>query len=508
MIDIYMKKLFKDILIMIVVFSSGHDALSQDKVESIDLFKNHYKKITQIIVDDYGVDSTSMWLSSWDLGQEKYPFDFSHPDSIPCRVYLDRSVDAPGGSTLYWSLPDIAAAVELSEILRDPDFKLSARNYVGDYLRRCTAKNGVILWGNHYYYDVIDDRAVKFKSSEDPRFVDFEEELGDLHELRPLLPPWELLYQWFPERVDDHIRKSSIKHIVDFETGEFNRHANQLSEYAFIEAGSIIINSLAFLYSKTRDESLLKMADLVVDYSFRNRNPTTGLVINSPSRERWDQFTSTTEIGLWSLNILKALEYVPDQVKQSWTQIVEKALEPWLLHGFDDTTGMYYGALNVKTGDPIEKTNDYPYQPQIYADIWNPLFPTHNYPMHFAESCLFLFEMTDNDRYKMGADRWVMSIRRQLEDRRYSGALYAENYARIIHFLNRYGEMFNNNQVRETAIQLADKAMDQLYVEESKMFRSHTREMRYDCVDGIGLLFFAINELQTGNCSEYSSSFF
>ncbi len=497
------------IVSVIALLLVGCSLFGTDKSPTTDdKFIQHYQFITQTAVDQYGRDTTKMWLSSWNLETGQYPFDFSHPDSIPCRVYLDRSVDAPGGATLYWSLPDIAACVDLSQKYGYKELEASARSYVKAYLERCTAKNGVILWGNHYYYDVISDHAVKFKSSESPRPVDFNNELGDLHELRPLLPPWELLFDWFPQEIENHIRKSSLKHVADYKTGEFNRHANQSSEYAFLESGSIIVNSLAFLYSKTEDNSLLELADLILRYSFDNRNPKTGLVINSPSKERWDQHTSTTEIGLWSLNILKARQYVPDSTGNQWLQMVEAAMEPWLINGFDEQANMYYGSLNVLTGEHIRKSNDYPYQPQTYADIWNPLFPTHNYPLQFAESCLLLSEITGKEIYKIGADRWIATIKSQLKSNIYAGPKYAENYARIIHFLNGYDQKYGDDWARSKAMELTKEAINLFYVDRLKMFKSHTDEMRYDCVDGVGLLFFAIKEMESKYSSDLKKPFF
>ncbi len=138
---------------------------------AFEAFRQHYHRVTNELVDRYGEDPTPMWLSSWDLNSETYPFDFSRPDSIPCRVYLDRYIDAPAGSTLYWSLPDLSAVVHLSRVIKDPDLLRAAKDFAATYLDRCTNKDGVILWGNHYYYHVIMDTVVKFGSNDHPRAV-------------------------------------------------------------------------------------------------------------------------------------------------------------------------------------------------------------------------------------------------------------------------------------------------------------------------------------------------
>jgi hypothetical protein len=479
----------------------------EDKKNHTPKFETHFNTLIHNCTDNYGRKNSPVWLSMWNLNTNQYPFDFSHSDSIPCRVYLDRSVDAPGGSTLYWDLPDIAAAVEISKQTGNQEFEEAAKNYVKYYLEMNTAKNGIILWGNHYYYDVLQDSTVKFNSNEKPRTADYETETGDLHEMRPILPPWQLLYEWFPERIDSHIRASAQLHLVDSATGEFNRHANKKSEYAFLESGSILVNSLAFLYSKTNDPELLEKADLLVDYSFSNRNPETGLVINSPARDRWDQYTSTTEIGLWGLNVLKSTKYIPEDYRNKWVKVVETAITPWLRFGFDAEKGMYYGSLNVTNAQAIPRTDDYPYKPETHADIWNPLFPTHNYPLQFAECCLELYKITSSGIYQEASERWYYHVLNQFQNRK-NCTLYAENYARVIHFLFHYGNIFNNPEAVKTAQMLSDEAISNLFMAKNLMFRGHTKEMRYDAVDGVGLLYFPLSWIETGNISGNIGVFF
>ena len=507
-----MKKLRTDSMylfriILAVVLGSLISCQNQNHKNNSEKFSAHFLTLTQSLTDQYGAENNPFWLSMWDLDTEVYPFDFSRPDSIPCRVYLDRSVDAPAGATLYWDLPNIAAAVELSRQTGNMEFEKAAKQYVELYLEKNTAKNGIILWGNHYYYDVIQDKTLKFVSNEKPEVVDFDTETGDLHEMRPILPPWELLYNWFPKQIEMHIVEAVKLHIANPETGEFNRHANQESEYAFLESGSILVNSLAFLYSKTNNSELLRTAESIIDFSFSNRHPETGLVINSPSRNRWDQYTSTTEIGLWGLNIMKATQYIPEDSKKNWIEIVEQAIQPWLEYGFDSEKEMYYGSLNITDAKPIPRTDDYPYKPETYADIWNPLFPTHNYPIQFAECCIELYKETGKEMYLDASKMWFVHCMNQLE-RRNNYSIYAENYARIIHFLFRYGQTFNCPEAIEESIQLGVEAIEELYLEDKRMFRSHTNEMRYDAVDGLGLLFFSLDLIENDTIAKNAAAFF
>ncbi len=473
---------------------------SSTKAEFASKFRNHYTKVTKDLLDTYGKDTTAVWVASWDLKTEQYPFNFTRPDSIPNRVYLNRFIDAPAGATLYWNLPDLAACLDLSDATGDARLGEAALAYASTYLDRCTNRDGIILWGNHYYYHVLMDTVVRFGSSDHPRPVNMAEEQGHLHEMRPLNPPWEMLYKWFPTGIERHLRQSVAQHLVN-SNGEFNRHANNRSEYAFIEAGSILIHALSFLYSKSGDASLLDSADLILNFSFGFRDSTTGLMANSPSKDRWDKYASTTEIGLWSLNILKSLPYLPDSLATRWLDQVEIALQPWLIHGFDQERQRFFGALSLSDATAIQKEDNYPYKPDNYADIWHPLFPRHDYPLQFAECCLRLYELTSKDIYRMAAQRWYAAIKSQM-DERFHRLRYAENYARIIHYLDKYALLFSDMEAKERAQWLAKEAVDLLYDERKKMFRSHTGEHRYDCVDGVGLLYFALAPIADGQLAD------
>ncbi|NND04913.1 MAG: hypothetical protein HKN87_00915 [Saprospiraceae bacterium] len=481
---------------MLLLLMSGLSQKGQTQENShpihSSIFRQHYDRIANDLVDKYGKEATPMWLSSWNLDTQTYPFDFSRPDSIPCRVYLNRFIDAPAGATLYWSLPDISACIDLSSRIGRGNYRLSAKKYVEAYLERCTNKDGIILWGNHYYYHVLMDTAVKFGSSDHPRAFDLARESGHLHEMRPILPPWEVLHAWFPKRIERHITEVVQRHVVDT-TGEFNRHANGLSEYAFIEAGSILVHALSFLYSKTEERRWLALADKIINYSVSHRNPDTGLVPNSPSKDRWDKYASTTEIGLWASNIIKSTAYVPPEVKDRWIEIASQALRPWLKYGYDKEIRQYFGGLSVEDAKPIPKEDDYPYKPDKYTDIWHPLFPRHDYPMQFAECCLDMFELTADRIFEKAVHRWFATIQSQWNER-HNRIQYAENNGRIIHFLRRYASLYKVAEAKELADELTHETIKHLFVPNRGMLRSHTGEYRYDCVDGIGLLYLGIFE--------------
>lgn len=456
---------------------------------------SHYKKRLTLGLDTYGRDVTPFWMASLDTKTGKYPEDDSRPSHIPQRAYLDRFVDAPRGSNLYWDMPSIVTAYSLSEMTGKAWYREKAEAYIRAFLARSVANNGIFLWGNHYYYDAFKDSTMKFGSQPVP--VDMENEKGDLHEIRPILPAWEVFWKVSPEATELEIRTSTNAHLADKVSGEFNRHADGERQHAFLEAGGSLVHSLGWLYSKTSDIELLEQADKIVNYSFSKAEPSTGLIPNDPTSSRWDNFTTTTEIGLWAGCLLNAAKMAEEPYKQKWIAMADKAMSAWLKYGFDTKKRQYYGMLNVSDGEPIfrDSGDDYPYKPGNYSDIWEPLFPTHNYPMTFAESCLRLYEITKNDLYKQAIFNWVDIIEKELPARDGEGA-YAEHYGRVIDFLLSCDEKLDDKKFKEIAINVANEAVTVLF--SNDMFRSHPGENRYDAVDGVGILSLSLIWLETG----------
>ncbi|MEQ8552337.1 MAG: hypothetical protein RIC06_01990 [Cyclobacteriaceae bacterium] len=470
--------------------------------------KSHFQKLISSGTDIYGEEATPIWMSSLNPMTGQYPENDQRPDSIPQRVYLDRSVSAPKGATAYWDFPNFATAYELSRLSGDTTYQEAAKQYLNFYLENCKADNGIILWGNHYYYDAFQDQCLKFKSSETPQSVDFSTETGDLYEARPFSPAWDILWEIDPGLTEKHLRETIKRHIVDIETGEFNRHADGERGYAFIEYGGLLCYSLAWLYEETWDTSLLDLADRIIQYTYEHRNETTGLLKNSPTQDRWDKYTATTEVGLWAGYVLKASQMVPDKLGRQWQTLASRSLARWLIYGWDEKTGLYFGGLNIHDGSPFEPQPDYPYQPDKYSDIFNPLFPTHNYPMQLAEATLDMYKVTKNAFYETHAKNWLRHIQKQVKERNPDDLLYAENYARIIHFLKSYHAVFRDPESKKLMQELVSEALANLYLEDAGMFRSHTGESRYDAVDGVGLLALVLLEIEYGFESVYGESFF
>lgn len=164
-------------------------------------------------------------------------------------------------------------------------------------------------------------------------------------------------------------------------------------------------------------------------------------------------------------------------------------------YGYDASTGRYFGHLRVADGTPVPAAKTTPFQPGAYASLWDPLFPAHDYPLAFAETCAVLDACTGQAEYRQAVGRWVDQIAAEMPANNGRGA-YAEHDGRAIHFLLRAAEVFpRDERPRQLAESLADEAVRTLWAGE--MFRTHPGEGRYDAVDGAGYLLLALMELES-----------
>lgn len=450
--------------------------------------RSHLDKMLAHGLDVYGETHTPMWMASLDVRTGAYPEDDTRPERIGKRVY--RQIDAPKGCTLYWDQPLVVAAYALSEQTGDEKYRDAADAYITSFLERCVASNGVFLWGNHYFYHAFEDRVVRFGGGPIPNAEGVEE--GDLHETRPIPPAWELFWRLAPEATERCIRTIGDRHLFDPKTGGFNRHADAKAGCAFLESGGILAETLCWLYGKTGDEGLVEKARRVARFSFGHRGERTGLIENNPTHTRWDKHISTTEAGHWAASVLRCRALTGDE---TFAHMAEEVVKAYYRYGYDAAAGRYYGRIAVADGKPVPGEKTTPYQPSFYSDVWEPLFPTHEYPMPLAESSLTLYALTGDASFRLGAERWADVIAASLPAREGRGA-YAEHYGRCIHFLTRAAAELGRPDYRELAGKVADEAVDRLYA--YGMFRGHPGEERYDAVDGVGYLALALLYLENG----------
>lgn len=451
------------------------------------LIRSHLGNLSRRGTDRYGPKPTDMWMASLDLRTKSYP------ESEPMaragrRVY--RDIASPFGSSIYWDQPQLVAAHAVTSLTGVPAYREAADRYVRAFLNAGIAANGLFEWGNHRYYDAYKDRVAHFA--------------GGPHEIRPIPPAWQLFWNINPAATEREIRVAAARHVTDPATGAFSRHDEAKGALAFIEAGGILSESLCWLYVKSKDSGLLQAALQIARYSHGFRNPSTGLIENNPSVQRWDKFVSTSEVGLWAGSLLRAATL---SGRDEFAAMAADGVSAYLRYAYDAKAGEYYGQVRVKDGAPVLKDNPVPgpeeYWPGNYADIWNANFPAHDYPMAMADTCVELFRRTGEERYKEAVRRWagVVEAHPAPATAKNGRGGYAELFGRAIHFLLKAAEVMKDPRYRSMAAALAADAERVLYFD--GMFRGHAGEDRYDAVDGVGYLLLALLYLETGKEPEY-----
>lgn len=483
----------------------------KEKIKYIKYVESHLSKIIDKGTDNYGEIATPMWMSALDVKTGNYPKDDIRSNEVSNidrnikvkdgntvqagkRVY--RNIDAPRGCSMYWDQPSLVAAYNLGKITGDNKYSKSLTEYIEYFLEKCVAKNGIFLWGNHYYYDAYKDVVVWFKSSEEPRPIDLNKEDGWLHEARPIPPAWDLFWQISSEKTEKCIKKLAENHLFN-DDGGFNRHADKEAGCAFLESGGILVQTLCWLYNKNHDEDLLEKALKIANYSWQNRNEKTNLLINNPTMQRWDSRVTTTEVGLWAGCLVRSAKWSNNNFL---LEIASKAVRAYLKYGYDQEKESYYGKLKVADGTPLLGGKDTQFQPGDYTDIWNPLFPSHDYPLAFAEAVLLLYQIENKGKYEEAIDNWVKIIERNMTQTD-SRCVYAEHYGRCIHFLLDAAKVLQQPGYQKLARSIADDSIEKLFKHD--MFRGHTGEDRYEAVDGVGYLLLSLIKLDYGSIPDY-----
>ncbi len=353
-------------------------------MQRLEAIQTHLSRlITTGCAAGYGPDDSAMWMASLDTRTGCYPADDRRPAHLPKRCY--RNIDAPKGVSLYWDQPQVTAAHRLSTLTGDRQYADAADAYVRDFLARCVATTGIFLWGNHYYFDAFRGEVLWFLDEEPPRPSLRAQEVGTLHEARPVLPDWAAFWRIDPAATERCIRALATRHLVaDDEPGCFNRHADGRKGCAFLESGGILVEMCCWLATTVGDAELVAIARRFAEYSFRHRHPVTGLLENNPTETRWDKHGCTTEIGLWAGCLLRAAKNTGET---AFVTMADEAMRAYLRYGYDAHARRYYGHLHVADGSPVLGPKTTPFQPGAYAALWEPLFPAHDYPLCQYRPC-------------------------------------------------------------------------------------------------------------------------
>jgi hypothetical protein len=179
-----------------------------------------------------------------------------------------------------------------------------------------------------------------------------------------------------------------------------------------------------------------------------------------------------------------------------------RALESYLRYGYDEIEKKYFGRIQID-GTPDRTVKEKPYMPDEYSNVWEFLFPTHDYPIHTAMTILDCLEK--GDFYVQAAKRWADVTLQACSPCSSREVRYAEQYGRNIVFLAEYARISGESVYHSAAEQLANEAVVTLF--KQNMFVGHTGADWYDAVDGVGFLLLALLYMETGNI-EIATNYF
>jgi len=89
--------------------------------------------------------------------------------------------------------------------------------------------------------------------------------------------------------------------------------------------------------------------------------------------------------------------------------------------------------------------------------------------------------------------RWREELEEAMPEVRQTGGAYAEDYGRAISFFVHLHRATNNEHDLQLAGKLAREAVQKLY--ENGLFKGHPAKPYYEVTDGVGLLLWALLEL-------------
>lgn len=448
--------------------------------------------------DRYGPVHTPMIMSIIDVRTNESPRE---PEVLDGLIRSEGRLHRrnPGGADLWDDQPLLRTLYAMSDLSGDAKYSDAADAYIKVFFERAKKPNGLLAWGSHIYYDAYTDAPGGDQDGAGP------------HETLVLCPVWERMSRVAPHAVRAEIEGAWNWHVVDKETGLFNRHDDRQKGCDFAFFGGALVQELAHLYKRTGDTAALDHAKLVMDNQWRVRNQTTGLAPDAPSTgDRYDALHNfTTLSGPHAAMLFKAYEATGDN---RFREVALTYVRAYDQYAWDEAAGRYHAMLTLE-GEPVAQEPKGPgydaWKPTGYVDVWRAVMYSYEFPLIAAQTAVYAFELTGDKAALESAKHWAANVRAELPPgpgRRWgdellkalpaletTGGTYAENYGRAISFFLGLHRATHDPADLETAIALADEAMDKLYTD--GWFRGHPAKPYYESTDGVAYLLYALLEL-------------
>lgn len=412
----------------------------------------------------------------------------------------------PGGSNLLTDQPTLKAMYALSDITGKNDYAAFADRYAHYVLKNMVDDQGFFWWGWHRHYDVFKD-SKKGHNGDRARWGEFVFP-HEIHAMNGIA--WDRLWAVDKNAVTKEIEAIWSWHVINKKSGEVNRHGDGNRGCDFTMSGGAYIEAFAFMYSKTKDKQWLDRAKLVADYYWKRRDSKTGLLPERPNagKGRFDGSCFVTSItGLHCHALLKAYEMTKEK---RFRKYAISYLKAYAKYGFDEKSGMFWGALNMD-GTPIpgpRVDSGYgTYEPRGHLDLWEPYAAGYQYAIYTAQAYAYAYQLTDDPELLTAAKRFAAWISKtppgtvETENTWYKlystgpglQGTYAGKYGRTISFFLHLHILTGERQYLNEARKFADKAIEKLY--HKGLFRGHPAKPYYEAMDGVGYLLYALLEL-------------
>lgn len=480
--------------------SSGAESLSAKKAaQYMTKVQSCLDNLLEHGTDRYGPIHTPMLMSIMDVRTNESP---QRPEELDGLVRSEGRLHRqnPGGADLWDDQPLLRTLYTVSELTNDSRYEDAADAYTKTYFERAPKANGLLAWGSHIFYDCYTDKPGGDRNGKGP------------HETLVLNPNWERMWNVDPEGVQRQIELTWEWHIGDKKTGHHNRHDDKQLGLDFAFSGGEFGNAFAFLHSKTGDSKYMDWSKIIFGRHWNARHPETNLTPDAPGAgDRYDAHHSfTTLSGPHSALLLNAYEYT---MHEPFREMALGHIKAWLDYAWDPQAQQFHGMLKLDgTPIPPQKRDDSSYdvwKPTGYIDVWRATMYSYEFPLLTAQTAIYAYELTKDSDALQAAKNWAIHIRSQLpasNGRRWKteleaalpeaktkGGTYAENYGRAISFFLALHRATGDADDFETAVTLADEAIDKLY--ENGWFKGHPAKPYYSSTDGVAYLMYALVEL-------------
>ena len=468
--------------------------------------------LTEHGTDRYGSQKTPLLMAVLDVNSLESP---QNPQLFDSLVRLEDRLHRRGerGSNLWYDQATLRSMYRISKLTGQEKYAQAADAYIAHALQHCykaddattVYRNGMPAWGSHVYWDCYEEQPAGDQSGSGP------------HEILVYRPSWADMYRVDPSAVQRIVDGIWQWHIVNKATGQHNRHDDARHGCDFSFSGSSFAHAFASMYRETSENRYLERAKTVVDWHWNNRDPKTGLVADAPSlTNRYDgKHCFTTITGPHAAQLLRCYELTAER---HFFDVAVAYIKAYDKYGWDPQVGSYFAMLQLD-GKPVPdqlKGKGYDaWTPYGHINVWRTSIFSYEFALCAAQTSIYAYELSsleqdtkDKSLLKI-ALRWAEVIEKNLPvrpSRRWKTELeealpkvletsgtYAEDYGRAISFFVHLHRATGDDNFLKRAETFAEEAVSKLY--QNGLFKGHPAKPYYEATNGVGLLLYALLEL-------------